>query len=385
MVCGSLVVVKTIQWCESSENLGQKMDINQMIKSYLRIRLHIYGYLKAAAACIVLCMSIHGCDQESDPFVPEEPEQVPISMNATSVAKIETSRALIEGDTHLQNAGFVMHGHVTKLDGTNRVQVFNDQKVEYDKNNSIWDYTPKRYWLRDVHYYFGTYAPACLSRIARIDVKSDEYTLKFTMPNWQVVDDDAEDLIVATSNGSAANYVSQHKGVVNLQFEHVLSCLEVRLKKESDSGNSYSLKGLTYSNVPTSGGETICTLDYGPSGNRQMSAPNLGDMTVCSGADFAVGTGAQGSPAVTFSHLVAPFTVPESGKVTMSINYVAGNSFEYTREITTDLTGMLAGKKYILTLTFAGGGNIIPELELAEWKIEKWNDQDIEDDPKYNW
>ena len=380
------MVVNAGQWCgsreKSIENSDKKMNINQMIKSYLRIGQHLGSCLRTVATCTVLCLSMQGCDQESEPFVQEDPEPVPISMNATSVAGMETTRALIEGDAQLQAAGFKLYGYVT--DGTNSAQVFNGQEVVYA--GDVWDYTPKRYWLRDVVYYFGAYAPAGLSGI----VKSSGHSLVFTIPNWQVADE-AVDLIVATSSGSAADYVSKHRGVVDLKFNHVLACLEVQLKKKDDSGNSYKLKGLTYKNVPTSDGTTTYTLDYESSGNSQMGTPVLENMTVYNGAQLPVGTGSEGSPAVTFSHLLVPFT--GRNNVAVSVTYIAGidsegsfkPSFEYTSEITTSLAEIQAGKRYILTLTFTGGENIEPELEIADWSIAKWNDEDIEEDPKYNW
>ena len=379
-----------IRLCESKEKSCEKsyknMDINQMIKSYLRIGQHIDSCLKVVAACVVLCLSMQSCDQGSESFVSEEPGQMPISMNAASVAGMKASRALIEGDAHLQRVGFVAYGKVTTIDGKNSAQVFNGQEVVYDSLEGFWDYNPKKYWYHDVYYCFGAYAPTDLSSIS---VASGDYSLEFTVPNWQVLNKGTVDLVVATSNGSEVYYVSENGGEVELRFNHVLSCLEVRLKKEDDSGNSYTLKGLTYNNVPVSGGRTTYTLDYGKNGNSQMGAVALGSMTVCSSAQLSVGTGVQGSPAVTFSHLLVPFTLTGSDKLTMSVNYIAemesDNSFEYPREITTDLTAMQAGKKYILTLTFTGGGEIIPKLELADWSIAKWNDQDIEDDPKYNW
>ena len=365
------------------------MNVNQMIKSYLRIGQHLGSCLRTVATCTVLCLSMQGCDQESEPFVQEDPEPLPISMNATSVAGMETTRALIEDDAQLQKAGFKLYGYVT--DEINSAQVFNGQLVEYNYENDVWDYGTLRYWLRNVHYYFGAYAPAGLSD--RIDVAINGNSLVFTIPNWQVLNDGAKDLIVATSNGSAAYYVSEKLGVVDLEFNHVLACLEVQLKKKGDGGNSYKLKGLTYNNVPVSDGTTTDTLGYGQGGKSQMGNPALGIMTVCSNKEFVVGTGSEVSPAVTFSHLLVPFTLTGQNKVAVTVNYIAGidsegslkPSFEYTREITTSLTEIQAGKKYILTLTFAGGENIIPQLEITNWSIAKWNDEDIEEDSKHNW
>lgn len=355
------------------------MNVNKMIKSYLRIGQHLGSCLRTVATCTVLCLSMQGCDQESEPFVQEDPEPLPISMNATSVAGMETTRAMIEDDAQLQAAGFKLYGYVTY--GTNSAQVFNDQQVVC--TDGVWDYTPKRYWLRNVDYYFGAYAPADLSGIT---VKAGDNSLEFTIPNWQVLNDAAKDLVVATSNGSAAYYVS-NGGQVDLQFNHVLACLEVRLKKEGDGGNSYKLKGLTYKNVPTSDRTTTYTLDYESSDNSQMGNPALGSMMVYSGEQLPVGTGSKESPALTFSHLLVPFT--GQNNVVVSVTYIAGmgseSSFEYTREIATSLTKIQAGKRYILTLTFTGGENIIPQLDITNWSIAKWNDEDIEEDSKHNW
>lgn len=353
-------------------------------------QLHaIYHYLIVVVANLVLCLTVESCRQETHPLIPEGPKEVPISMNATSVEAMETSRALIEKDSHLQDVGFTLYGYKTTV-ANSITQLFTGQGVTYDATKTTWNYAPKRYWDRTATYNFGAYAPTTLPANPTVAHNENKHTLTFTLPNWQVVDEDATDLVVATSSDEATNYLETYSGTVDLAFDHVLSCFEVQLKKAESLVNTYTLCDLTYNNVPKDGESSTYTLDYATASNSTMGTVTLGSKAVCSDAKLSVGTGMQESPAVTFSHLLVPFT--GSDKVTISVTYIAGlgavadgHSFEYTRDITTDLTQMQAGKKYVLTLTFAGGGEIVPELSVADWSIAKWNDQDIEEEDKYNW
>ena len=360
------------------------MNRTRHIQSY-----SIISCLKLIAVCLVLCLAVQSCRQETHPLIPEGPEEVAISMNATSVEAMEPSRALIEDDSHLQGAGFTLYGYKTTVANV-ITQLFTGQGVTYDATKATWDYAPKRYWDRTATYNFGAYAPTTLPANLTVAHDENQHTLTFTLPNWQVVDKGATDLVVATSSDEATDYLETYSGTVDLAFDHVLSCFEVQLKKAESLVNTYTLCDLTYKNVPKDEESSTYTLDYATASNSTMGTVTLGSKAVCSDAKLPVGTGMQKSPAVTFSHLLVPFT--GSDKVTLSVTYIAGlgavadgHSFEYTRDITTDLTQMQAGKKYVLTLTFTGGGEIVPELSVADWSIAKWNDQDIEEEDKYNW
>lgn len=362
------------------------MELYRMLTMNIRHTIYtICQSIKTMAIGSLLCLAVQSCRQETHPLFPEGPEEVPISMNATSVEAMETSRALIEKDSHLQDAGFTLYGYKTTV-ANGITQLFTGQGVTYDATKKTWYYGPKRYWDRTATYNFGAYAPTTFT----VAHDESEHTLTFTLPNWQVVDEDATDLVVATSSDEATDYLETYSGTVNLAFDHVLSYFEVQLKKAESLVNTYTLCDLTYNNVPKDGESSTYTLDYATASKSTMGTVTLDSKTVWSDANLPVGTGMQESPAVTFSHLLVPFTGSE--KITISVTYIAGlgavadgHSFEYTRDITTDLTQMQAGKKYVLTLTFAGGGEIVPELSVADWSIAKWNDQDIEEEDKYNW
>lgn len=349
-----------------------------MIELYKHIKSGIGRCLGIMAACTLLGLLMQSCDKD-------EPEQLAINFNASSIEPMETTmRGIIKEDVHLQNVGFVLYGYITSTGGEN-TQVFSDQKVTYE--GDAWVYSPVQFWFRSPYYHFGAYAPATLNGISV--VSNSDHTLTFTMPYWQVLNEDATDLIVATSEGSASDYVSSHNGTVDLNFGHVQTAFEVQLKKKPELENEYILKNLSYSNVPESSGTATYTFNYETVGNSTMSTIALGDKMICSDANAIIGKGTAESPAATFSHLLVPFKSSDSNKVTLSVTYIAGlgagQTFEYTRQITTDLTAMQAGKKYTLVLTFAGGEEIIPELQIADWSIAKWDDQDIEEIPKYNW
>ena len=366
------------------------MELYRMLTMNIRHTIYtICQSIKTMAIGSLLCLAVQSCRQETHPLIPEGPEEVPISMNATSVEAMETSRALIEKDSHLQDAGFTLYGYKTTV-ANGITQLFTGQGVTYDATKTTWDYAPKRYWDRTATYNFGAYAPTTLPDNLIVAHNENKHTLTFTLPNWQVVNDGATDLVVATSSDEATNYLETYSGTVGLAFDHVLSCFEVQLKKAESLVNTYTLCDLTYNNVPKDEKSSTYTLDYATASKSTMGTVTLESKAVCSNAKLPVGTGMQESPAVTFSHLLVPFT--GSDKVTISVTYIAGldavddgHSFRYTRDITTDLTQMQAGKKYVLTLTFTGGGEIVPKLSVADWSIAKWNDQDIEEEDKYNW
>ena len=113
--------------------------------------------------------------------------------------------------------------------GTTSGPMFNAEgtEVEYDQINS-WTYTPTRYWLNGTYDFAavypatvsGTYAPA-----------EGETTPTLTVKDFDVTNQD--DLLVAFNTGiEGAGRTSVD--AVNLSFQHVLSCIQLRLNLKAE-------------------------------------------------------------------------------------------------------------------------------------------------------
>ena len=112
--------------------------------------------LMSVAAYSVLLFTAISCAQDM-PSTPQQ-EQIPISMLASAVESMESSRALITDDSGLQEVGFGVYA-TKQVASNNPVLVFNNVNVKYDDNTEGWDYSPKRYCDRTSTYNFVAYAP----------------------------------------------------------------------------------------------------------------------------------------------------------------------------------------------------------------------------------
>ena len=323
---------------------------------------------------VAIAFLLQGCHRESHPNNPDA-ESYAISMAPTSVQG--ASRALINGIDDLQNLnlGFVVYGHSTA--GDNKQQVFDGDNVTYDTGEGAWGYadedTELRYWNAAADYCFGAYAP----QMDEDDVTENNangitssITIK-NLPQWQQIDGSETDLIVATSQGTAESYL-RDGGTVNLAFNHVYAQLEVQVVKDVTLLKDYTLTGLTYSNIPSEDGMASYTLDYTTPASRwdNISTDEANTISVFSGNAEIDNEGTE----TTYKHLVVPF----SSTIKVSLTYtVGGSDIPGGAEVALTLN---PGQKTVLTLTISSTNSITPELYIAEWEEEN-----IDDDPKYNW
>ena len=317
---------------------------------------------------VAIAFLLQGCNRDSHPSNPDT-DLYAISMSPSEVRG--ATRALINNVADLQNVGFKVYGY-KEVKAANREQVFDGQEVTYRSN---WEYSPIRYWDYVADYYFAAYAPANVQVTSSTD---GNQTITFTLPNWQAID--GTDIIVATSQGPAAEYLNQHAGTVKLDFVHLLAQLEVQIVRSAFLTNEYTLTGLTYKTVPTDkdNATTTYTLDYTMSANSAMAEVVTADKIA-----YNNGVGVVVDPEVkaetTFKHLVVPFAATTDGGLQIVVNYMV-NGTPRQATVKTGVAVLEAGKRYVLKLTFDSGMDIIPELEIADWE-----EQVIDEDPKYNW
>ena len=332
------------------------------------MRVSRYIYIIGVAA-----LALQGCNKDSHPSTPDMADYA-ISMSASKV--VDGTRALIEDVADLQNIGFKVYGY--KTDKAGKQQVFAGEEVTYGATNG-WQYSPIRYWDRMANYKFAAYAPATLPTYVQVThTTGANQTLGITVPNWQAIDGTETDIIVATSQGEAADYLDLHNGTVKLDFAHILAQLEVQIVCNALLTNEYKLTALTYSTVPTGDGKATYTLDYTTPNNSAMGTVATGDMVVYSNT-----TGVVVEPEVknetTFKHLVVPFSPTTEGGLNIVVDYTV-NGTPRQATVKAGVVDFEAGNRYVLKLTFNSGAEIIPKLQILDWE-----DVDVDEEDKYNW
>lgn len=334
--------------------------------------------------CISLCLLLTACYKDPEVWGPEQPgqpevEEIPISLSASSSGM--DTRAIIADDAGLQatNLGVFAYKEVAG----NKTRVFNN--VELDFVDGAWTYSPLKYWDRTATYYFVSYSPWN----ANVEYLEDFHQLTINnIPNWQAIDADAKDYVVANDFGVAEGGYITPNGVqpVNLGFKHILCQLEVRVLKNPFLMNTYTLSDISYKNVPKKGSSAIY-LYSAPTGNNEAGAPMEGNesMRVPMNTEEAQSMATPnaeipGDPeqaaATTIKHLVAPFS--EDFKITL--NYSINGAAADPVTVDAGLDQLESNNRYLITLTFNSGADISAEVKVMDWK-----NKEVETDDKYNW
>lgn len=346
---------------------------------------HIYHYFAGLFACCVLMLCLSACDRNpQEEFEPEDPHaRYPISLSASS--EDMRSRALVTNETTLQATNLGVFAY-KKVADNDPVLVFNNVELEY--KDGAWTYSPLKYWDRTAEYFFVSYSPYNAS--TSYNFNTQELVINDIL-NWQEIGDDVVDYVVANSYGSAEGDYITPNGIqpVQLPFSHILSQLEVRVVKNAFLLSEYTLKGVSYANVP------VKEIDGSPATSTYMH-PNVNNnneatsgaapswrQNAISSEDILMKSGEAtitNSPTdgTTLKHLVVPFSLSGTS-IQITIDYAIGGTNQEAKTVSTSLQQLNAGEKYVLTLTFESGTNIVPSLS-----IEAWENVEVEE-PKYNW
>ena len=334
--------------------------------------------LMSVAAYSVLLFTAISCAQDM-PSTPEQ-EQIPISMSASAVESIASSRALITNN-NLQGVHLGVYATKTVASSNSPILVFNNVELEY--KNSVWDYSPKRYWDRTASYNFVAYAPYSVSVSASTSYAPSTNTLTIEdIPYWQTINGSETDYLVANSNGTAESYLNNPTSTaVPLSFSHILSQFVVKIVKDAAlSDVEYKLMKVEYINVPVPAEGSTATYNY-TSGAGSMGTISLNDETAplsklndTNGKDVTLANATSGK--ITLSHLVVPFS--GNNNIKIKVTYTIEGT-ERSKTVDTKISSLNAGKYNELTLTFMGT-NIVPSVE-----IKNWTDVSVDEDPKYNW
>lgn len=324
---------------------------------------------------IGVALSLQGCREESHPATPDTTPYA-IGMSPSEVRG--TTRALIDNLAALQASDFRVYGYkVDKQSYKQQVFTNDGQTVTYDATDG-WTYSPVRYWDRVADYCFAAYAPATLSGEMTVtnEVGANQ-TLDFSIPQWQVIDGSETDLLVASSQGAATEYLNRG-GVVNLAFDHIYAQLEVQVLRNAFLIREYKLTSLRYKYVPSKNNGTY-THDFATPANSAYTTTILSeDAQSVEMMTGDVEVDPTPKAETTFKHLVVPFTTIDGG-FKIVIGYTVDGTAK-TATVASGLKTLEAGQRYVLRLNFNSGADIIPSLT-----VEDWIPEELDEDDKYNW
>lgn len=310
------------------------------------------GFLGAIASC-----TSHTGEAEMEPAA--------IGFHTHRIEEVGT-RALISTTDDLRTLGFGVYGDKTV--GTSSPQlVFDNIKV----SGTSWDYKPTKYWDRTADYRFVAYAPWPES-VTSYNPENKKLTIE-DIPQWQEVNSDVKDYLVATSANTAETYISAYGGTVSLAFQHILAQLTVNIAKVSSTAD-YKVKGLSFeSEVPT--GVCYCVYD---SSNESLdfSGSTDGQQNLLpTDANIEVGT----SSTQLAHYLVAPFDLG-STELKLSLKYTLGSSGPKTVPVPLGITKFESNHSYVFNLLFEAGSNI----SVSVTEVKNWETIEVTDDV-YNW
>jgi hypothetical protein len=203
-------------------------------------------------------------------------------------------------------------------------------------------------------------------------------SLSIPLPQWQLVDGNEKDFIVATSQDAAENYL-RDGGTVNLAFDHVYAQLTVEIVRNAFLRNEYRLRSLAYKDVPASGNGSY-TLDYTASENSGVDVAMETDSVVIRPyAVEGVLVENEVTEATRFKYMVVPFDAQRAEGFRITLRYTNSGTEHYA-VVNSGLTALKAGSSYTLRLSFDNGADILPTVEL-----QKWTSEDTSDDEMCNW
>ena len=320
------------------------------------------GFLGAIASC-----TSHTGEGEMEPAA--------IGFHTHRIEEVGT-RALISTTDDLRTPGFGVYGDKTV--GTSSPQlVFDNIQV----SGTSWDYKPTKYWDRTATYRFVAYAPWTADTETSY-ISYDPENKKLTIngiPQWQEVNSDVKDYLVATSANSAENYLTTYGGTVNLEFRHILSQLTVSISKVSPTA-TYTVTGLAIGQeggvkVPITDTRT-CTFDADGSGIGFSAHTTTGVQQLLSEANISV----KPSPTELARYLVAPFDLGDGNKMSLTLYYTQSGGTPKSVPVSLDISKFESNCSYVFLLRFDSGNDV--QVQVVQ--VKDWETIEVTDDV-YNW
>lgn len=337
-------------------------------------------YIRKGAVMLFL-LALTGCSKDEAGNNSDAPVPVRFEAGSPEVFKSRTEINTLDDlkDPEKNPNGFGVFAYYTGASGWGTVgssttpNFMYNQQVTWDGTNSVWIYTPVKYWPNDnnpadntgatgsqTHSYvsFFAYAPYTSSSIFSSNSAPGGPTISYT---WAA---DA-DLLYASQtdrykyDSNDANDNGRVGDVVPFIFRHALAKVVFKVRRSSDFGMAVTLKSLSISGFSTSG-----TFNLGTETPSWSSPSGSGSQTLRS-TDLSV-------TAITESaahDLGGSLLIPGSS-LTYSIQYTIGetnNSRSGVSLVPTLISSLQVGYQYTIIFTVDTNGVTV--------KIEKYTEQ----------
>ena len=315
------------------------------------------GFLGAIASC-----TSHTGEGEMEPAA--------IGFHTHRIEEVGT-RALISNTTDLQDPGFGVYGDKTV--GTSSPQlVFDNIKV----SGTRWDYEPTKYWDRTAAYRFVAYAPWPESESVTLYNSGNKQLTIEHIPQWQEVNSDVKDYLVATSANTAETYISAYGGTVSLAFQHILAQLTVSVYKISPT-TDYTINSLSITSedgVPITADRRYIYDADTPASTAFSTPTTYGSQTLLS-TDKSVGT----TPTELSRHLVVPFNLGTGKNMALQLAYTVAGT-KKTADVPIGISQFDSNSSYVFNLCFEAGNSI----KVSVVEVKGWETIEVTDEV-YNW
>ena len=338
-------------------------------------------------ACLILgiALSFIACSSDST----DEPLNGPspaIGFFSNQIEEIGT-RALVTVD-NLKSQKIGVYGYKKKADDTDHMLVFDNTELSH--TGSSWNYTPLRYWDLSRSYSFLAYIPYGTNIVDTTGIYTDILTFK-EIPQWQKIDGSETDYLVASSKGSAVDYITNKNGTVNLEFKHIYAQLLVCVAKNTlgASTNTHTITGLRFGESSSSESEIPiiqnCTYlhDTNNAANSKVTSERTYGVITFLDKDNASDDSVATSEPKTMAHyLVAPFATENNASLYIDYKISDGSNTTTHDDVKVDIgkIDFKSNNKYTYVLRFESGKPI--SVKIVE--VKDWESVEVTDEV-YNW
>lgn len=336
-------------------------------------------------ACLILgiALSFVSCSSDST----DEPLNGPspaIGFFSNQIEEIGT-RALVTVD-NLKSQKIGVYGYKKKADDTDHMLVFDNTELSH--TGSSWNYTPLRYWDLSRSYSFLAYIPYGTNIVDTTGIYTDILTFK-DIPQWQKIDGSETDYLVASSKGSAVDYITNKNGTVNLEFKHIYAQLLVCVAKNTlgASTNTHTITGLRFGEaageIPSTPKCTYLHDTTNDAANSKVTSERTyGVITFLDKDDTSDDIDAPSEPKTMAHYLVAPFATQYNASLYIDYTVSDGSKTTTHDNVKVDIgkIDFKSNNKYTYVLRFEAGKPILVSIaEVKEWESEEVTDE------VYNW
>ena len=179
-----------------------------------------------------------------EPLLPEGESGVPVAFSPSadwqtvSGAKSSGTKALIEDADDLKKYSISLLGNAVR--GGETYPVFKNHELSWSSSEG-WHYSPTKYWIPEANYSFAAFCPyatndesiAVSISNGNVSVSGTDSNPVITITDYNTAHSNAknEDLLFAKTVRD--NRSSEDYSQVELQFEHLLSCLTFNVRNTS--------------------------------------------------------------------------------------------------------------------------------------------------------